>query len=513
MKKLTTLPNIAALISLIAVILITVKVYNGNFHLSEYEEGVEYKLTYDFDLHQKEDNKYFVKTYFPQNSNRQLIKLIQNNHEVEKFEEYPLGINKVGEWSGEEKTKDNIQCTFNVTLFQERFEIDEDLQFEDITAANTPYVEPGVFIESEDPEIITLAQDLKGNRLNANDILNALFNYVYEIPKQSLKELMTAKEALDINAASCNGKSRLFVALCRSLDIPARVVGGLILNDETKKTSHLWAEVLINGKWIPFDPLNGYFAFIPINYLEIYKGDEFLVMRSADLAFDYNYEIAKVQRSADFFEGFNLFYISEKLGISINVLSLLILLPFGALIVAIFRNVVGLKTFGVFLPVLMAISFISTGVITGIIAFVGVLLIISILHYPLQKWGVLHVPKLVVMLSGIVLLMIVLMYSGLEFGIAAMEGLTFFPIVILTFAAEKYARIVVEEGFGNATKVLIQTLVVTLICLLIISSDAIFLITMNFPEVLLIVGALSLMLGKWIGLRISEYRRFGWILN
>ena len=513
MKKLTSLPNIAALLSLIAVILITVKVYRGNFHLTEYEDGVEYALTYDFDLQQGEDKKYFVKTYLPQNSNRQEIKLTSNKHETEKFEEYVLGINKVGEWSGEKATKDNIQCSFHVTLFQKRFEVNESLKLNDITAKNTPYVEPGVFIESEDPEIKTLAARLKGKRTNANDILTALFNYVYEMPKQSLKELMTVKEALEINAASCNGKSRLFVALCRSLDIPARVVGGLILNEERKKTSHLWAEVLINGKWIPFDALNGYYAFIPINYLEIYKGDEFLVMRSADLAFDYNYAITKVQRNASFFEGFNLFYISEKLGIGVNVLSLLILLPFGALIVAIFRNVVGLKTFGVFLPVLMAISFISTGVGTGIIAFVGVLLIISILHYPLQKWGVLHVPKLVVMLSGIVLLMIVLMYSGLELGISAVDGLTFFPIVILTFAAEKYARIVVEEGFGNATKVLAQTLVVTLICLLIISSDAIFLITMNFPEVLLIVGALSLMLGKWIGLRISEYRRFGWILS
>ena len=201
-------------------------------------------------------------------------------------------------------------------------------------------------------------------------MLKAIYDFVAKIPSTSQKELTTALEALKQNQASCNGKSRLFVAICRNLNIPARVCGGLILNEETKRTSHLWAEVLILNTWVPFDALNGHFSSIPGNYLEVYKGDEFFVKRSANLEFDYNYIIAEQHPNLGIFESFNMFHIAKATGLSEQMLSLMILLPFGALLVAIFRNVVGMKTFGVFLPILIAISFTTTGLVFGMISFI-----------------------------------------------------------------------------------------------------------------------------------------------
>jgi len=340
-----------------------------------------------------------------------------------------------------------------------------------------------------------------------------LFTYVNEIPSETNSELMTAAEVLDKNSASCNGKSRLFVAMCRSLDIPSRVVGGIILDNTKKKTSHLWTELNLNNEWIPFDQLNGHYASLPANYLEIYKGDEFLIRRSSDMQFDYFFTTSQIVDDGSLLAQFNMFYIAEKSGLSIDVLALLMLLPIGALFVGIFRNVIGLKTFGVFLPVLIAISFLSTGVVFGLLAFIGVIVLISLMHYPLMSWGVLHVPKLVIMLIGVVFLLILLLFFGVKVEIASVGGLTFFPIVILTVSAEKYARIVVEEGLINATKILFQTLIVTLFCYMIIQSNLIFMLLMNYHELLLIMAVIELKLGKWIGIRISEYKRFNWILS
>ena len=147
------------------------------------------------------------------------------------------------------------------------------------------------FIESNDPEIRQLSSELKAHQSDVLGIITSFFNYVRAIPEEEIKELMTAKEVLQRNAASCNGKSRLLVALCRSSNIPARVVGGLILDNQRKKTSHLWAEVQLNNTWVPFDALNDHFAFIPANYLSIYRGDEYLITHSSDMAFDYFYTI------------------------------------------------------------------------------------------------------------------------------------------------------------------------------------------------------------------------------
>lgn len=493
---------------------ILLKVGNGYFQTETHEKGMSFSVSYDFDLKKGDtDDSYFVRAFLPGTNSRQNVEMVSNKHQAEFLIEN-TNENKLGVWEGDfQAEKENVGCEFEVTVYPVAFSIEKELTYANAIDPQSVYVESTDFIEAKHPKIKNLARQLLGEETKLDRLLTRIFDHVYEIPVQPTKQLMTAVEAMEINAASCNGKSRLFVAICRNLDIPARVAGGIILNNEKKRTSHLWAEVLINDQWVPFDPLNGYYAYLPANYLEVYKGDEFLVKRSSDMLFDYNYDIAELVGDKEALQSFNMFAISAETGISERMLSLLLLLPFGALIVAIFRNVIGLKTFGVFLPVLIAISFMSTGVIFGIISFVGVLLVISMLNYPMLKMGILHVPKLVVMLSAVVFFMVIILFVGVRLELVALSGVTFFPIVILTISAEKYARIVVEEGFINASKILFQTILVTLFCYVVVSSNTIYLLIMNFPELLIFIAIMSLMLGKWIGLRISEYRRFGWIVS
>lgn len=441
------------------------KVGSGFFQTETFENGLSYNVSYDFDAKANgDDSAFYVKAFLPQTNSRQKIALTENKAKGSfKTEGYLQ--NKLGVWEGEfDGAKENIHCTFDVTIFPTDFIIDKEQTYVSTIQPLSPFVQPSEYIESDDRRIKALAKNLLGESVYLDEVLGDLFNHVNKIPVQPIKQLMTATEAMERNAASCNGKSRLFVALCRSLDIPARVAGGIILNEENKKTSHLWAEVLINDQWVPFDPLNGYYAYLPANYLEVYKGDEFLVKRSGNMLFDYRYEIKLATTKTALLQDFNMFAIAAKTGISERMLSLLLLLPIGALIVAIFRNVIGLKTFGVFLPVLIAMSFMSTGLVFGLISFVGVLMVISLLNYPMLKMGILHVPKLVVMLSAVVLLMVVILFLGVRWELIALSGVTFFPIVILTISAEKYARVVVEEGFVNASKILLQTVLVTLFC-------------------------------------------------
>lgn len=514
MEKRKSLEIVAVIITGIAISLIILKWRMGYFQTENYSSGLNYKLKYSFDLKGGLNDNVFVKALLPQSNDRQQI--LDENQEIHSFiySESIHNKNRIGEWQGiSNGSKENIEIDFNLHVEPVKYEIDDQLTLSAIKDASAIEVQPSKYIEAQDPKIKSLGEEIKGNSTMAGEVINAIFNHVYEIPTQSINELMTASETLERNAASCNGKSRLFVALCRGLDIPSRVVGGIILNEENKKTSHLWAEVLINDDWVPFDALNGYYAYLPVNYLEIYRGDEFLLKRSKNMLFDYSYSVALNKDENGFLGSFNMFNIANKAGISSKVMSLLMLLPLGALIVAIFRNVIGVKTFGVFLPVLIAISFLSTGLIFGIASFVCVLLLISCLHFPLLKWGILHVPKLVVMLSAVVFLMIIVLYAGLQFNLTMVSGLTLFPIVILTISAEKYSKIVVEEGVLNATKILGQTLLVTLFCYAIVSSEMIYLLLMNFPELLLLISVVSLLLGKWIGLRVSEYQRFNFLIS
>ena len=84
----------------------------------------------------------------------------------------------------------------------------------------------------------------------------------------------------------------------------------------------------------------------------------------------------------------------------------------------------------------------------------------------------------------------------------------FFPIIILTIAAEKFARKVEEDSFLEALKLYGQTLIVTVACFLILSSVSIQNFVITFPEILITIGGITVLLGKWIGLRLTEYNRF-----
>jgi len=515
MKRIKRMNIVIVILLLIPTSLIFTKVVFGNYTSSLLENEKSYHVNYGFEYKKyKQDTTFHLKAFLPSTNKHQEITNDSIEMENAQFEYTLDNSNKLGLWNGKiTDTKTVLNYSFDVNLKPISYTINSEQLFNTVATKKKGFVSASEFIESDDNQIKSLTKSLIGNEKHISLVIKSLFTYVNEIPSETNSELMTAAEVLDKNSASCNGKSRLFVAMCRSLDIPSRVVGGIILDNTKKKTSHLWTELNLNNEWIPFDPLNGHYASLPANYLEIYKGDEFLIRRSSDMQFDYFFTTSQIVDDGSLLAQFNMFYIAEKSGLSIDVLALLMLLPIGALIVGIFRNVIGLKTFGVFLPVLIAISFLSTGVVFGLLAFIGVIVLISLMHYPLMSWGVLHVPKLVIMLIGVVFLLILLLFFGVKVEIASVGGLTFFPIVILTVSAEKYARIVVEEGLINATKILFQTLIVTLFCYMIIQSNLIFMLLMNYPELLLIMAVIALKLGKWIGIRISEYKRFNWILS
>ncbi|NQZ77733.1 MAG: transglutaminase family protein, partial [Ekhidna sp.] len=149
------------------------------------------------------------------------------------------------------------------------------------------------FIQSEDAKITELASELSRGKNHLLEIIGAFYDFVYQMPNSSTSELTDALMALEQREASCNGKSRLLVALCRSLRIPARIVGGLIMEETAKKTSHSWVEIWVDNTWIPFDALNGHFASLPAHYLELYRGDHFLLKHTQDIHFDYLYVIEK----------------------------------------------------------------------------------------------------------------------------------------------------------------------------------------------------------------------------
>lgn len=463
-----------------------------------------------------------VRTFLPVNEQNQVISNEYIGGDGLDFRREITPLYNRGDWTQYQANGVfTINYSFNAMIRAMKFNISPLLKVPDRYDDSMDYfLKSTDVIQVNDPLIVNLAEELKADNIYIADIVESLFDYVYALESRPFKGTTDAVTAAKLQEASCNGKSRLFSALARHLNIPSRLVGGIILNTGTKRTSHQWIELYIAGYWIPFDTLNGYFAELPGNYLALYRGDESLFSHSRNIGFDYRYDIRKKTLSNNRLEGFlvgsslNLYSILTdffKISIAINVLQFLLVIPLGVLVVVFSRNIVGINTFGTFLPALMAMSFQGIGLLPGLVTLIFVLIVTILIRIPLNKIGLLHTPKLAVMMIAVImsLLGLTVISNLLNFEIfSTLNSTALLPVAILTITSERIALTIEEEGFKHTVLIMLQTLVVMSASFYVMSSVALQALQIAFPELLLGVISMNLWIGSWTGIRLSEMMRF-----
>jgi hypothetical protein len=113
-------------------------------------------------------------------------------------------------------------------------------------------------IQSRDPAIIALATRIAGGETDPRIVAERLNRWVYD----SLKKRITigvpnALQVLRTLSGDCNEHTQLYIALARSLGLPARSAAGLALV-RGKFYYHAWPEVYL-GNWVAVDPTFGQF--------------------------------------------------------------------------------------------------------------------------------------------------------------------------------------------------------------------------------------------------------------
>lgn len=364
-------------------------------------------------------------------------------------------------------------------------------------------------IQSDHPDIAALARRLELEGLDAVEALRRIHEAVLALDGAAFKGTTDALTALRLGEASCNGKSRLFVALCRHIGLPARLVGGLILETGDKRTSHQWVEVNLQSQWVPFDALNGHFAALPAEYLTLYHGDVGLFGHTAGLPLDYGFSIRpRLRLPREALGEHPVWRAFADAGLPSGALGFLLLLPLGAAVVAFMRNVVGLHTFGLFLPALLAVSMKGTGLGIGTGAFFLVLFTVAAVHPLLMRWRLLYTPRLVILLVAVVGCYLAVSAWGWQSGQIGWVKVTLFPVVVVAITAERFAREIEEVGWTDALSKAAQTLVVVVLAFFAMQSTTAEAMLLAFPELFLWIVAAMLALGRWTGIRVMEFARF-----
>jgi len=313
------------------------------------------------------------------------------------------------------------------------------------------------------------------------------------------------------------GPRMAFLILLRAADLPARIVEGLLLDDTITQDFHSWLEVWTGKKWESLSLETGKIygdssRLIPL----VIGGYSPLLITGADLP-EFRWTISHrmqdywrlhfehVRGSSRFLDRLSLFHLPAEFQQAFRIL---LLVPIAALIISILRNVVGFPTFGIFMPVLMALAFRNTGLYYGLGIFTGIMLLGYLLRLGVDKLQLLLVPRLSMILTFVILALSFAALVGSKFDIKGIMAVGLLPIVILTMTIERFFILIEEAGLREAVRTVLGSAAVASISYWIINQEPIQFIFYFYPELLFGVAGVQLLLGRYTGFRLSEIFRF-----
>ena len=191
-----------------------------------------------------------------------------------------------------------------------------------------------------------------------------------------------------------------------------------------------------------------------------------------------------------------------------GMFKLIMTLPVGALVVVIMRLVVGVRTAGTFMPVLIALSFLQTELLAGTVGLVLVVTAALLLRSYLSALNLLLVARIATLVVVVIALVTMLAVVSYRLGLISGLAITFFPMVILAWTVERMSILWEEEGAGEAVKQGAGSLFVAVCAYLVMSLPVVRHLAFNFPELHLCVLAAILLLGRYTGYRLLELHRF-----
>ncbi len=312
-------------------------------------------------------------------------------------------------------------------------------------------------------------------------------------------------------------RTRLAIRLLAIARIPARMSHGVMLTDEGRNLAPTtWLEVHNSRRWVPIDPRSGKVGF-PRDFLVWWHGDmpplETAGLQDATLSFATSRSLRDAVETAQLQSAIadSRLIDFSLLGLPVdtqNTYRVLLLVPLGALIIVLLRNVIGIRTFGTFMPVLIALSFRETQLTAGVILFTLIVAMGLLIRFYLERLKLLLVPRLAAVVIVVIFLMAVISVVSHRLGLDTGLSVGLFPMVILAMTIERVSIVWEEHGPADALVQAVGSMIVAALAYLVMVNAHVAHLFFVFPELLLVILALTLLLGRYTGYRLTELFRF-----
>jgi hypothetical protein len=316
---------------------------------------------------------------------------------------------------------------------------------------------------------------------------------------------------------SAPAKMELAARVLALAGAPARTVHGIVLKEQKERLPVMhWLEVY-NGKWWQaIDPFTGA-AGLPDNFLAWWRGPRSMARLTGGTDLKVTLSVTR-ELEAAIATAVVKGQIKKPLLLRLSLLSLplhsqqvyrvLLMVPVGGFLLVILRNIIGIATFGTFMPVLIALAFRETQLLWGIVFFSSLVALGLAVRFYMDRLKLLLVPRLAAVLIVVVILMALMSVFTNRLGIERGLSVALFPMVILTMTIERMSIVWEERGPYEAIKQGLGSLLAASLAYLVMHNREVQHLFFVFPEMLLVLLAATLLLGRYSGYRLLELLRF-----
>jgi hypothetical protein len=154
-----------------------------------------------------------------------------------------------------------------------------------MSAELKPYLEPSTFCESDDDAIIAKAREITRDAGSSWEAATRLSAWVAENIAYAIPGGGSAQKTFKTRAGECGAHSLLLAAMCRAVDIPARVIWGCMYTPNLGGSfgQHAWNEIYMgDAGWIPVDATAHETDFVDAGHLRIGEMESTVIALNAE---------------------------------------------------------------------------------------------------------------------------------------------------------------------------------------------------------------------------------------
>lgn len=204
---------------------------------------------------------------------------------------------------------------------------------------------------------------------------------------------------------------------------------------------------------------------------------------------------------------------SVEAGVPANTVILILLLPLLSTLVAFARQVIGVPTLEMLVPIAFSAALVSTGLAAGTILLITILMATAASRLLLKRVKIMQVPRKSLTILIVAFFVFVALFVSAANGLIAVTQLSIFPILIIILLGEKIISVQLTRNLSETVTIVSVTILLSLGGYFLLTWPFLRQAVLLYPEFIFLLIPLNLALGRYFGLRVSEFVRFSSLIR